>query len=140
MDNLPVQGVESHGLLEGGSMGRILALLYGVVCYFVFFGTFLYLVWFVWSMSPTRPEAPLDRALLIDGGLVLLFAVQHSRGAHKGRKGPQRHVHIGRFARPRVNVQAGLGEVPVEPGVNYQLTESRRTRRRMVRRSQLRRR
>ena len=78
MDNLPVQGVESHGLLEGGSMGRILALLYGVVCYFVFFGTFLYLVWFVWSMSPTRPEAPLDRALLIDGGLVLLFAVQHS--------------------------------------------------------------
>src|SRR3972149_3914447 len=71
MDNLPVQGVESHGLLEGGSMGRILALLYGVVCYFVFFGTFLYLIWFVWSMSPTRPEAPLDRALLIDGGLVL---------------------------------------------------------------------
>lgn len=59
-------------------MGRVLALLYGVVCYLVFFGTFLYLLWFIWSMNTARPEASLGQALLINAGLLLLFGVQHS--------------------------------------------------------------
>jgi methanethiol S-methyltransferase len=67
-------------------MGRILALLYGVACYVVFLGTFLHAIWFVWTMDRPRPEGPLGRALLINTGLLLLFAVQHSGMARQGFK------------------------------------------------------
>jgi len=67
-------------------MGRILALLYGIACYVVFLGTFLYAIWFVWTMDRPRPQAPLGRALLINTGLLLLFAVQHSGMARQGFK------------------------------------------------------
>ena len=59
-------------------MGRLLILLYGTVCYFLFLGTFLYAIWFVWTMDEPQPAAPLGRALLINTGLLLLFAIQHS--------------------------------------------------------------
>jgi protein-S-isoprenylcysteine O-methyltransferase Ste14 len=59
-------------------MGRLLVLLYGTVCYFLFLGTFLYAIWFVWTMDEPQPAAPLGRALLINTGLLLLFAIQHS--------------------------------------------------------------
>ncbi len=67
-------------------MGRILALLYGIACYVVFLGTFLYSIWFVWTMDRPRPAEPLGRALLINTGLLLLFAVQHSGMARQGFK------------------------------------------------------
>jgi hypothetical protein len=67
-------------------MGRILALLYGVACYVIFLGTFVYAIWFVWTMDRPRPEGPLGRALLINTGLLLLFAVQHSGMARQGFK------------------------------------------------------
>jgi protein-S-isoprenylcysteine O-methyltransferase Ste14 len=67
-------------------MGRLLALLYGLACYVVFLGTFLYAIWFVWTMDRPRPEGPLGRALLINTGLLLLFAVQHSGMARQGFK------------------------------------------------------
>ncbi len=59
-------------------MGRLLVLLYGTVCYFLFLGTFLYAIWFVWTMDEPQPAAPLGRALLINTSLLLLFAIQHS--------------------------------------------------------------
>lgn len=67
-------------------MGRILALLYGLVCYVVFFGTFLYAIWFVWTLDQPRPEGALGQALLVNTGLLLLFALQHSGMARQGFK------------------------------------------------------
>lgn len=59
-------------------MNRAVALLYGVVCYLIFFPTFLYAIWFVWKLDVPRPAAPWLRSLLINTGLLALFAVQHS--------------------------------------------------------------
>ena len=60
-------------------MGRVLALVYGVVCYLIFLGTFLYAIWFVWTMDrAVEAEVPLGTAVLINALLLGLFAVQHS--------------------------------------------------------------
>ncbi len=67
-------------------MGRALALLYGTVCYFIFFGIFLYAIWFVWTMDRPQEGGPLTNALLINTGLLLLFAIQHSGMARQGFK------------------------------------------------------
>ncbi len=67
-------------------MGRLLAFLYGGVCYLIFLGTFLYAIWFVWTMDRPAPETPLVRAFLINAGLLALFAVQHSGMARQGFK------------------------------------------------------
>lgn len=68
-------------------MARYLALVYGVVCYVVFLGTFLYAIWFVWTMDAAHPpSASLASALLIDAGLLTLFALQHSVMARQGFK------------------------------------------------------
>jgi protein-S-isoprenylcysteine O-methyltransferase Ste14 len=44
----------------------------------VFFATFLYAVWFVWKLDAPHAAAPWPRGLLINTGLLALFAVQHS--------------------------------------------------------------
>jgi len=67
-------------------VGRILALLYGIVCYLIFFAVFLGSIWWVWTLDNPRPEVPLARALGIDTALLLLFAVQHSGMARQGFK------------------------------------------------------
>jgi protein-S-isoprenylcysteine O-methyltransferase Ste14 len=59
------------------------ALLYGIASYGVFLGVFVYAVGFVGGfLTPTRldgaPSRPFWQALLIDLGLLGLFAVQHS--------------------------------------------------------------
>ena len=67
---------------------RILFFLYGVVCYLVFLGTFLYAVGFVGNFAvPAALDGPatgpLSTALAINVGLLTLFAIQHSVMARK---------------------------------------------------------
>jgi protein-S-isoprenylcysteine O-methyltransferase Ste14 len=64
-------------------MSRIVALVYGALCYAFFFVTFLYALAFVENAFVPRtidvgPEAPLAAALVIDLVLMSLFAIQHS--------------------------------------------------------------
>jgi protein-S-isoprenylcysteine O-methyltransferase Ste14 len=70
---------------------RLLLLTYGFLCYLLSLATFLYAVGFVGGfLTPTRLGGPrqgsLAAALAIDGGLLVLFAVQHSGMARPGFK------------------------------------------------------
>jgi protein-S-isoprenylcysteine O-methyltransferase Ste14 len=62
---------------------RTAILLYGVVVYAIFFAAFCYTPAFVGNFIVPKsidsvPTTPLGGALLINGGLLALFAVQHS--------------------------------------------------------------
>src|SRR6185295_11941193 len=62
---------------------RLSIFAYGLVSYAIFFGTFLYAIGFIGNFAvPTTLDGPASgsfaRALLIDLGLLGLFAVQHS--------------------------------------------------------------
>jgi methanethiol S-methyltransferase len=79
---------------------RTAHLLYGSVCYAVFFATFVYAIGFVgnwwqffgWAGEPFHSmdvggaHAPLGEALLVNALLLGLFAVQHSVMAREGFK------------------------------------------------------
>lgn len=63
-------------------MNRWLVLLYGIACYVVFLGIFLYTAGFVGGFAPTTLDGPLrsslPEAITVNVLLLLLFAVQHS--------------------------------------------------------------
>ena len=72
-------------------MGGLLAVLYGGLCYLVFFGVFLYAIGFVGDfLTPTSLDrgtaSPAAAAWVIDIVLLGLFAIQHSGMARRGFK------------------------------------------------------
>lgn len=69
-------------------MKRVVILIYGFACYLVFFATFLYAIWFVYTMDHPAAGAtrPLLERLLINAGLLSVFALQHSVMARQGFK------------------------------------------------------
>ena len=76
-------------------MGRAACLIYGTVCYLLFFGTFLYAIGFAGDMVvPKSVDGPIPvgqtsstlQAALINILLLGLFGIQHSIMARRGFK------------------------------------------------------
>ena len=70
---------------------RLLALIYGGACYIAFLAVATYAAGFVIGVfTPTTldgaPKHPLPQALLVDAGLLVAFAIQHSGMARRGFK------------------------------------------------------
>jgi protein-S-isoprenylcysteine O-methyltransferase Ste14 len=64
-------------------MNRVAGLIYGFISYVIFLAVFLYAIGFVGNIFVPKgidslPNVPLTQALLINFGLLGLFAIQHS--------------------------------------------------------------
>ncbi len=72
-------------------MKRTLILAYGIACYAMFLGVFIYAIGFIGNFGVTRtldgiPTLPFWQALTINLGVLSVFAIQHSGMARQGFK------------------------------------------------------
>ena len=72
-------------------MGSFFSLLYGILVYAFFAGTFVYAIGFIGDLGVPKsidsgPAAPLAETLVVDFALLGLFAVQHSVMARRSFK------------------------------------------------------
>ena len=72
-------------------MGALLSLIYGVVAYALFLGTFSYAIGFIGNLFVPKSidsgaAGPLGEALIVDVLLLGVFALQHSVMARRGFK------------------------------------------------------
>ena len=79
------------------NMSKVLSFLYGVICYVVFFVSFLYAIGFVGSMMVPKTinsgnQSTVSRSLIINLVLLGLFAIQHTIMARPGFKQKWRKV------------------------------------------------
>jgi protein-S-isoprenylcysteine O-methyltransferase Ste14 len=77
------RGRNEQNLKEKLHMKRIAAFVYGIACYGVFFATLLYAIGFIGNFGVPKsidsgPDGSMLMALLVDGALLALFALQHS--------------------------------------------------------------
>jgi protein-S-isoprenylcysteine O-methyltransferase Ste14 len=78
-----VQALNADTRRQGNVVGRIIAFLYGIASYVVFFVTFLYAIGFVEDLVVPKTidggaATPTMAALIINLVLMSIFAIQHS--------------------------------------------------------------
>jgi protein-S-isoprenylcysteine O-methyltransferase Ste14 len=78
-----IQALDANRRDQGNVVGRIIAFLYGIVAYGIFFATFLDAIGFVEDLLVPKtidsgPSGPTAQAFMVNLGLMSLFAIQHS--------------------------------------------------------------
>ena len=78
-------------LSQPSKIARVSAFIYGLICYAIFFATFLYTCGFVGNFIvphsiDSAPIVPWSNALLVDATLIGTFGIQHSVMARQGFK------------------------------------------------------
>jgi protein-S-isoprenylcysteine O-methyltransferase Ste14 len=87
----PVGSLSDKSKLEEEIMSRVLAFIYGIICYLVFFASFLYAIGFVGNLAVPKGiddglTGDVATAVIINLLLLSVFAVQHSVMARPGFK------------------------------------------------------
>ena len=91
MNDVSEEAEPRHGETAMKAVSTILSVLYGLVVYALFLGTFLYAIAFVGNVVvpksiDTGQPAPVAEAVILDALLLGLFAVQHSVMARRSFK------------------------------------------------------